>query len=194
LTKDRYRLRIQSVVEKLIGEMMSVLIRDYVPTDREAVNRVALAAFDQYEGHYVDWATFRAGIGRMADLAEDADLIIAEHEGLAGAVVHVGPGKPRNPIFPEHWSIIRMLVVEPQRCGQGIGKALVAAALRRACQVDAPVVGLHTSPIMTHALSLYCSIGFEHDVELPPLGGVPYSRYVLSRAAIPTALDLLHKR
>lgn len=175
---------------------MTVSIRDFAPSDKDDVNRVALAAFNQYESHYTDWDAFRAGIGRMADLADSADLIVAEHEheGIAGAVVHVGPGKPRNPIFPADWSVIRMLVVDPQRCSQGIGKALVATALQRAVLVGAPFVGLHTSPIMTHALSLYRAIGFEHDVELPALAGVPYSRYFLSRAAIPTALDLLYKR
>lgn len=173
---------------------MTVLIRDFRPSDHDCVNRVALAAFDQYERHYADWATFRAGIGRMADLADSADLIVAERDGIAGAIVHVGPGKPRAHIFPNNWSVIRMLVVDPRRCRQGIGKALVAAALQRAYQVGAPAVGLHTSPIMPHALSLYRTIGFEHDVELPAQRGVPYSRYVLSQAAIPSALELLRTR
>jgi GNAT superfamily N-acetyltransferase len=173
---------------------MSVFIRDYAPSDRDRVNQVALAAFAQYEQHYDDWATFRDGIGRMADLADDADLLVAERGGIVGAVVHVGPGRPRNRIFPDQWSIIRMLVVDPQQSGQGIGKRLVAASLQRAHRAGAPVVGLHTSPIMANALSLYLALGFEHDCDLPPIRGVPYSRYVLPQTAIPAALDLLNKR
>ncbi|MFL6709716.1 MAG: GNAT family N-acetyltransferase [Massilia sp.] len=127
----------------------------------------------------------------MADLADYADLIVAERGAIVGAVVHLGPGTPRNAIFPPDWSVIRMLAVDPDYGGQGIGKALVAAALGRAWQGGTPVVGLHTSPIMRHALSLYTGIGFEHDMALPALGGVPYARYVLDRAAIPAALELL---
>lgn len=170
---------------------MNVSIRDYAPSDHDQVNNLALAAFAQYETHYDDWAVFREGIARMADLANDADLIVAERGQLVGAVAHVGPGKPRNKIFPDDWSIIRMLVVEPEQRGKGIGKQLVAAALQRARNAGAPVVGLHTSPIMVNALSLYLSLGFERDRELPPIKGVPYSRYALSEAAIPRALDLL---
>lgn len=173
---------------------MNVLLRDYAPSDRDGVNQVALAAFAQYQQHYDDWAAFRDGIGRMADLADDADLIIAERGEVVGAVVHAGPGRPRNRIFPDDWSIIRMLVVDPQQRGQGIGKRLVSAALQRAHRGGAPIVGLHTSPIMATALSLYLALGFERDCELPPIGGVPYSRYVLPQTAIPAALDLLNKR
>lgn len=47
---------------------------------------------------------------------------------------------------------------------------------------------------MVSALSLYANPGFERDCELLSIGGVPYSRYVLSQAAIPRALDLLGQR
>ncbi|MCA1246897.1 GNAT family N-acetyltransferase [Massilia sp. MS-15] len=171
---------------------MNVVLREYAPSDRNSVNAVALAAFAQYEHDYDDWASFRDGIGCMADLAGDADLIIAERETIVGAVVHVGPGRPRNRIFPDDWSIIRMLVVAPQHRGQGIGKRLVAASLARAYDIGAPVVGLHTSPIMANALSLYLALGFKRDCDLPPIKGVPYSRYVLPDTAIPAALDLLN--
>lgn len=169
-------------------------IRDYQSADRDEVNRIAVAAFSQYQRHYDDWPGFCEGIGRMADLALDGDLLVAGRDGaggIAGAVVHVGPGRPKNPIFPEYWSIIRMLVVDPDQCGQGIGKRLVAACLQRAQRAGAPVVGLHTSPIMAHALALYTGIGFTHDRALAPIRGVPYARYVLPQAAIPAALGKL---
>jgi ribosomal protein S18 acetylase RimI-like enzyme len=171
---------------------MGILIRDYLQLDREGTNRIALAAFAQYEGYYEDWKTFSEGIARMADLASDADVIVAEHDGrVVGAVAHVGPGRPRNAIFPDDWSIIRMLVVDPGERGQGIGKRLVAACLEHARQAEAPVVGLHTSPIMVHALSLYTALGFERDRDLPPIRGVPYGRYVLQQARIAMALEML---
>jgi ribosomal protein S18 acetylase RimI-like enzyme len=167
---------------------VAVLIRSYAPSDRDSVNRVALAAFAQYESHYDDWAAFSDGIGRMADLAGDADLIVAELDGsVVGAIAHIRPGAPRSAIYPDDWSVIRMLVVDPAQRGAGIGRQLVTACLQRAREAGAPVIGLHTSPIMAHALSLYTRIGFEFDCELAPIRGVPYSRYGLALAEIPAA-------
>jgi ribosomal protein S18 acetylase RimI-like enzyme len=169
-----------------------MLVRPYAQADREAVNAVARSAFTQYAQDYEDWPSFIDGIGRMAELALDADVLVAEQDGaIAGAVAHVGPGRPRSAIFPPEWSVIRMLVVDPQRRGQGAGRLLVAACLRLAREAGAPAVGLHTSPIMASALRMYEAIGFVRDSELPPIRGVPYGRYVLPAANITEALRLL---
>ena len=172
--------------------MNAATIRAYAETDRAGVNAVALAAFAQYANDYEDWPTFSAGIGKMVDLAGDGDLFVAERGGsIAGAVVHVGPGRPRSAIFPNDWSVIRMLVVDPAARGGGIGRALVAATLEQARRVEAPAVGLHTSPIMATALRLYTSIGFVREHDLPPIRGVPYARYVLHADGIAAALARL---
>ena len=175
--------------------MSGVVIRAYADADRAAVNAVALAAFAQYAGDYDDWSAFSAGIGRMADLAGDGDLFVAERDGvIVGAVVHVGPGRPRSAIYPDDWSVIRMLVVDPAARGAGIGRALVAATLERAARTGAPAVGLHTSPIMATALRLYEGIGFRREHDLPPIRGVPYARYVLPADDIGKALAHLSRR
>jgi len=167
-------------------------VRPYLDADREAVNAVARAAFAQYAQDYDDWSGFIDGIGRMAELARDADVLVAGQDGvIAGAVAHIGPGRPRAAFFPPEWSVIRMLVVDPQRRGQGAGRQLVAGCLRLAQQAGAPVVGLHTSPLMASALRMYEAIGFVRDSELPAIRGVPYGRYVLSAADIPSAIGLL---
>jgi ribosomal protein S18 acetylase RimI-like enzyme len=156
------------------------------------VNAVARAAFDEYEGEYEDWPSFIEGIARMADLAADGDLFVAELGGvIVGAVVHVGPGRPRSAIFPDDWSVIRMLVVAPEARGQGAGRQLVAACLACAQVAGAPVVGLHTTPVMASALRLYTAIGFRRDRDLAPIRGVAYGRYVLPAEGIGSALAKL---
>ena len=128
----------------------------------------------------------------MAELAADGDLFVAERQGvIVGAVVHVGPGRPRSSIFPDDWSVIRMLVVAPEARGHGAGGQLVAACLECARAAGAPVVALHTSPVMVAALRLYTAIGFIRDRELAPIRGVPYGRYVLAAERIAAALALL---
>jgi ribosomal protein S18 acetylase RimI-like enzyme len=170
---------------------VTLAIRPYAEADRDAVNAVARSAFAQYAGNYDDWASFIEGIGRMADLAAHADVLVAEQDGvIVGAVAHVGPGKPRAAFFPDEWSVIRMLVVDPARRGQGAGRRLVAECLRLARQAGAPMVGLHTSPVMASALRMYEAIGFVRDRDLPPIRGVPYGRYALPAAGIPPALRL----
>jgi ribosomal protein S18 acetylase RimI-like enzyme len=155
-------------------------IRPYGDADRDAVNAVARTAFAQYADDYEDWPSFIEGIGRMADLAKDADVLVAEQDGVViGAVAHVGPGKPRAAFFPPEWSVIRMLVVDPQRRGQGAGRRLVAGCLGLARDAGAPFVGLHTSPVMAAALHMYEAMGFVRDCDLAPIRGVPYGRYVL---------------
>ena len=168
------------------------MVRSFVPADAERVNAVACAAFAQYEGRYEDWPSFIDGIGRMAQLAADGDLLVEEYRGqVAGAVVHVGPGRPRSAIFPSEWSVIRMLVVAPEYRGLGIGRRLVAACLECARRDGAPAVGLHTSPVMASALQMYLAIGFERDSDLPPIRSVPYARYVLPAERFDAALALL---
>jgi len=159
---------------------VTLAIRAYVDADRDAVNAVARAAFAQYAADYEDWPSFIEGIGRMADLAAHADLLVAEQDGaIVGAVAHVGPGRPRAAFFPDEWSVIRMLVVDPRRRGQGAGRLLVAGCLRLAMEAGAPAVGLHTSPVMASALRMYEALGFMRDQDLAPIRGVPYGRYVL---------------
>lgn len=172
--------------------MSACLVRPFAAADTEQVNAVAQAAFAEYAAHYEDWPSFIGGIGRMADLAAGGDLLVAERDGIvAGAVVHVGPGRPRSPIFPGDWSVIRMLVVAPEARAHGLGRRLVAACLECARAARAPAVGLHTSPVMASALRLYTAIGFTRDRDLAPIRGVAYGRYVLPAEGVDAALAML---
>jgi len=153
---------------------------------------VALAAFSQYAHAYADWPAFSARIARTSELAEQAELLVADIEGeVLGAVLHVAPGKPRSPIFPDEWAVIRMLVVAPGQRGRGIGRQLMGACLRHAIRDGAPAIGLHTSPMMETALRLYTTLGFTRDRDLDPIDGVSYGRYVLPQERLPAALAQL---
>jgi GNAT superfamily N-acetyltransferase len=171
---------------------MNVAVRLFSPADKDAVNAIARAAFAEYAAQYADWPSFIEGIGLMADLAGDGDLFVAERDGvIVDAVVHVGPGRPRNAIFPGDWSVIRMLVVAPEFRGDGIGRQLVTACLEAARDGGAPAVGLHTSLVIASALRLYAAIGFRRDSDLSPIGGVPYGRNVPAATRFDVALVAL---
>lgn len=171
---------------------VNVTIRDFDPDDVESVNAVALAAFSQYQDIYKDWETFSQNISRMASLAEQGELIVATREDkVVGAVVYIGPHKPRSDIFEPAWPIIRMLVVSPDARGLGIGRALAQECISRARRDGALDIALHTSPIMEVALQMYQRMGFVHMYQAPDTHGVPYGVYLMRLKAAPAVYQAL---
>lgn len=156
-------------------------IRALEVADSEAVDSVALAAFEQYRGVYSDWETLKRAVGRMSALAGEAELLVAEEGGrVAGAVAYCPPfSEPRASFFEPHWPLIRMLVVAPEARGRGLGRSLTEACIERARGDGAASIALHTSPAMEVALSLYLRMGFRLERRVPDRFGVPYAVYLL---------------
>jgi predicted N-acetyltransferase YhbS len=124
---------------------MTAFIREFRSDDATDVNRVALAAWDQYRGLFSDWPRSEAILANAAGLAASADMLVAEKAGsIVGYVLYVGPGRDREPVFEPTWSIMRMLSVDPVARGQGIGRQLSEACIERARRDGAKVVGLHS--------------------------------------------------
>lgn len=157
---------------------MTLTISEFAPSDADAVNALALSAFEQYRGEYADFQALARNIGNLAGLADSAELIVARLGGdVVGAVAYVGPGLPKHDFFKQEWPIVRMLVVLPSARGHGVGRALTEECLRRARRDGAPVIALHTSPIMKVALPMYLRMGFQLAYEVAPILGVPYAVY-----------------
>lgn len=156
-------------------------LRPFTPADADSVNAVARSAFAQYEGVYSDWDALVTAVGSMASLAEQGEIVVAESaEKLVGAVAYCPPGSvPRADFFEPDWPIVRMLVVDPDARGEGVGRALTLECIRRARRDGAPLVALHTSPAMQVALSLYLKMGFRLARPVPDRFGVPYGVYTL---------------
>lgn len=158
-------------------------LRDYAPRDHLEIGRVALAAFEQFKDAYSDWPAMAGNVSRMGALADIGELIVAEDEGrLVGGVAYVGPHKLKAAYFEPSWPIIRMLVVTPSARGQGIGRQLTQACMHRATRDGAPIIALHTTPIMSVALSMYLRMGFVAVRNAPNIYGVPYSVYTKALA------------
>jgi ribosomal protein S18 acetylase RimI-like enzyme len=157
----------------------NVQLSAFTDADEAAVNRVALAAFEQYRDQYQDWPQFSQRIGSMASLAAGAEVVVArDGERVVGAVAYVGPGQPKAAFFAQEWPVLRMLVVEPSFRGRGVGRMLTEACVRRAVRDGAPLIALHTSHIMKVALAMYQRIGFRFESEAPAIHGVPYGIYI----------------
>ena len=156
-----------------------MLVRDFREADAGRVNEVALSAFAQFATVYDDWPAMAASVGNMAVLAQQGEIIVAEHAGdIIGAVAYIPPHRPKAAYFDQAWPIIRMLVVDPSARGLGAGRALTDACVDRAVRDASPVIALHTSPIMTVALPMYLRLGFERIADAPSIRGVPYAVYL----------------
>jgi GNAT superfamily N-acetyltransferase len=158
--------------------MADIRIREYESSDAENLNRIAVSAFSQFRELYHDWPAMRAGLSKTSDLGASGEVIIAElqHE-FAGAVAYFGPDRPKAPFFDQRWPIIRMLVVDPEFRGNGIGRALTDECIARARRDGSPIIALHTSPIMTVALPMYLRMGFVKVHDAPPVFGAACAVY-----------------
>jgi ribosomal protein S18 acetylase RimI-like enzyme len=156
-------------------------LRDFSAADAEALDRVAMSAFEQFKGDYSDWPAMERSVARMSQLSRSGELIVAELNGrIVGGVAYIGPGKPKAAYFDSTWPIIRMLVVDPLSRGIGLGRALTEECIRRAQRDKAPIIALHTTPIMTVALPMYLRMGFRLQSEAPPIYGVRYAVYTMA--------------
>lgn len=161
-------------------KLMGCPLRNFRPSDAISVNRLALLAFEQFRDEYSDWEGFSRHIGSLASLSESGELIVAsDQDRIVGAVLYVGPHKPKGEFFSVEWSILRMLVVDPTHRGQGVGHLLTQECINRAQLDNASVIALHTSPIMKIALHMYQRMGFAKVKDIEPICGVEYALYKL---------------
>ena len=122
-----------------------------------------------------------AGLKKTSDFSATGEVIIAEFQNRrAGAVAYFGPHSRKAPFFDPQWPVIRMLVVDPEFRSRGIGRALSRECIARAKRDGAPIIALHTSPIMTVALAMYLRMGFVKAYDAPPIFGVAYAVYTKS--------------
>jgi GNAT superfamily N-acetyltransferase len=153
----------------------TVTIRAYAPADREPVNALVLAAWQELALVMPDFASLAPRLTSLTEKAADSEVIVAELDGqLAGAVAYVSAARPRPDFFDPAWPMVRLMSVLPSARGHGIGERLLDECLVRARRDGAPCLALHTTLKMAAAQRLYLRAGFEKVRDLPPQYGVPY--------------------
>ena len=136
-------------------------IREATPAEYEAIGDLVVRAYrgvGETEESYFD---------ELRDVAARAAVVpvlsaVGEESGrVLGAVTFVpGPGPFHEGEFGDAASI-RMLAVEPEARGRGIGRALVEECIRRARADGRSRISLYTRPFMTAAHAMYEGLGFE---------------------------------
>ena len=92
---------------------------------------------------------------------------ISDRDELLGGVTYV-PDRlsPLAEFDGDGAAGIRMLAVDPQAQGSGVGEALVRACIARAQAESRSELLLHSTPAMTTAHRLYERLGFRRDETL----------------------------
>lgn len=139
-----------------------MLIREATEDEYAAVGELAVKVylserFIRPDSHYP------AVLRDVASRAEKAELVVAvDDDGrLLGTVTYARGGTPyaETADGPDE-SAFRMLVVDPDARGRGVGAALVAWCVARARADGARVLRLSTQPEMVAAGRLYGRLGF----------------------------------
>ena len=101
-----------------------------------------------------------------------AERLVAEADGeVVGTVLLFPPATDAYAGATDRtpWPEVRLLAVAPEWRGSGAAQALMDACVRRAREMSAPALGLHTSRSLAAAVRLYRRMGFvrapEHDFQ-----------------------------
>ena len=139
-------------------------IRPVDPSEYDALARITLEA---YEGNRDDLGdAYRNELRDVGTRAAACPVLVAvaPDGGLLGGVAYVpGPGNPMSELERDGEAGIRMLAVDPDAQGLGVGRALTVACLDRAREDGRSGVALYTRPANIPAQRLYASLGFIRD-------------------------------
>ena len=141
-----------------------MIVRDVRPEEHEALGALTVAAYRALLGEDMD-AGYAEELADVAGRAGLVDVLVAadDHGRLLGGITYIpGPG-------PMAWFTgageagMRMLAVDPEAQGRGVGAALVAACVERAVAAGRTRLLLHTTQPMIVAHRLYERAGFLRD-------------------------------
>jgi ribosomal protein S18 acetylase RimI-like enzyme len=165
---------------------MSVQIRLARPDEYAAIGELSATVYVE-DGLVPAGHAYLSNLAAAADRAAGAELLVAvvgaavDGSAVIGSVTFVPFGSPYTEIAGPGEVEIRMLVVAAKARGQGLGEALVRAALERAAALGATRMRLSTQPNMVGAHPIYRRLGFVRTPERDwvPAPGVDLLTYVL---------------
>ncbi|MCF2446124.1 GNAT family N-acetyltransferase [Dyadobacter sp. CY345] len=110
-------------------------------------------------------------------LSKSTCFVWEENNEIIGMAFFISKGNPTD-IFHEDWSYLRMVGVNTEHTGKGIGRKLMQLCIDHARQTGEKFIALHTSEFMNAARHIYESMGFVQIKELEMRLGKMYWLYV----------------
>ena len=158
-------------------------IRTAAPEDMEGVRDVTVAAYDQYRRAMSGpaWEQYKGNILRALKESDRALCAVAVRNGsVVGSVWLFPPTSDLARPYPE----VRLLAVQPEARGGGIGLKLMQECIRRARATGALALSLHTTLMMESALRMYERMGFHRtpETDFHPIADVTVMGFALDLA------------
>jgi ribosomal protein S18 acetylase RimI-like enzyme len=144
----------------------SMQFRPATINDVASLKELALSSWRQFEEPLGadNWNALYLALDKVnySALVENACGVVCtdENEAIIGMAFLVPSGNPTD-IFPSDWCYVRMVTVNTNCNGMGIGRGLMSACIGRAKTLGETVMGLHSSEIMSKARHIYESMGFK---------------------------------
>jgi ribosomal protein S18 acetylase RimI-like enzyme len=162
-------------------------VRDARPEELDSIAVLLKDAYQQYRDFLPPavWQDYLENIMDLRSRWEEAQLIVAELSGqLAGAVTLYLTTDHSEGSWPDGWAGVRLLGVDPEYRGRGIGQALMDECVRRCKKLGIKTIGLHTTELMDVAKKMYEKMGFTRipDFDYHPRPGVTVMAYKLDLA------------
>lgn len=150
---------------------MQLLIRKAHFTEYEQIRKKRIASYEQYKNiiPIKHWDMLQKTLSAESEKLPYVNLFVAEIDSqIAGSIV-LFPSKAKAYEWDTsvlEYPEIRMLAVDPNFRGNGVGKALVRHCIEVAKEQEEKRIGLHTGSFMVDAMQMYESIGFKRIPEL----------------------------
>jgi GNAT superfamily N-acetyltransferase len=158
------------------------LIRLVRPDEYRALGDLTVAAYHGVAADMPHQDQYDASLRDVARRAESScvAVAVAPDGRVLGGVTYVrGPEDPYSEDLRQGEAGIRMLAVDPESQGLGVGRALTLWCLDRARRDGRARIALHTSHFMPMAVRLYEGLGFARrpDRDFSPVPGVDVIGY-----------------
>ncbi|AWG25529.1 GNAT family N-acetyltransferase [Flavobacterium kingsejongi] len=164
---------------------MAIVFRSGTFHDKYKLQQLGLRSYEQFkvvlsEENWNKMNDFLSAETSYTELLGRSKCFVCESgSDLIGMAYLVPNGNPTE-IFNEDWCYIRMVGVDPDFTGNGIGKKLVESCINYAKETNEKIVALHTSEFMNSARHIYENLGFNQVMELEEMFGKKYWLYLLN--------------
>lgn len=162
-----------------------MIVRPAAPAELDAVGELTVRAYAA-DGYLAADDPYVAELRSAHDRAAQAELLVVTGEdgSLLGTVTFTLPGSPWAEISRPGEAEFRMLAVDPDARGRGVGGALAQWCVDRAREKSCAAVALSSLAEMHAAHRIYQRMGFVRAPERDwqPAPGVQLVAYVLDLA------------
>jgi GNAT superfamily N-acetyltransferase len=155
-------------------------VRNAASEQFSEIGQLMVKVYGQLEGfpkeeEQPEYYKMLANVGSLTTKPGTELLVATSGEGkIAGAVVYFGDMKyygSGGKATQEGGSGFRLLAVDPEERGKGIGKLLTAECIRKAKQSNARQLIIHTTMAMQNAWKMYEQLGFKRSQDLDFMQG-----------------------